>query len=262
MSSDTSSASGLAAGAPRSRTARLAVWATLVLVGCHILAIALWVGPDNQARRKIGVDRLGQYVLPMFDQNWSVFAPEADYGNDMFSIRGKVREENGAVTETGWVPVTEKELVPAVRHHPFPSRTTAITNRLASEHVKTFGALGQKQRDLVFAIGADVDLDEERERLISAATSDAERAAVPGYIKVQTAIEYFLSGIAHGVWGDDVLEIQIQRSRVVVPNYETWEGDRLVDGGHLFTSNWRPVHVLNPHDRVAFGDYVRKFEIR
>lgn len=246
----------------RTRAARAAVWITVLVVALHVTAIALWIGPDNQLRRHVGVSHLARYVLPVFDQNWSVFAPEADFGNDMFSVRAELRGADGAVTQTGWVKVTAREIVPAVRYHPFPSRTSAITNRLATEQVKTYGALTPAQQNVVAASGADVSLDLERTRLLAASQSPAERLAVTGFMKVETAVEYFLSGIADAIWGTKLVAFQVQRYRLVVPNYESWHGSRLADGGNAYTSPWRPVHALTPVDRSAYAAYVAKFGIR
>ena len=246
-----------------SRLARAGVWLMLVVVGLHIAAVAIWIGPDNNLRRHVGFTRLSHYVMPLFDQNWSVFAPEADFGNDLFTIRARVRGPGGGPRTTHWVHVTEDELVPATLHHPFPSRTAAISNPLATDHAKTFGALGSAQQQVIGRIGPEITLAQEGVQLLAAATSDAERAAVAPYIRVETAVEYYLSGIAYGIWGDRVIAIQIERSRVLVSNYES-RGDkpRIVDAGVLFTGNWRPLHPLDGADRAAYVGYVRKFGIR
>lgn len=244
------------------RAARLGVWVMLIVVVLHSAAIALWVGPDNLLRRQIGFERLRGYVLPLFDQNWSVFAPEADFGNELFAIRATVRRDGGTSVQTAWVPVTTAEIVPAVRHHPFPSRTVAITNRLATEHVRVWGPLNQPQKTAVGASGAEVSLADLRQKLIGLATNDAERRAATNYLKVETAIEHFLTGIARGVWGDQLVSFQIFRSQLLVPNYETWKGARQVTSGATFTSNWRPPVALDRDELTVFRAYVAKFKIR
>lgn len=245
---------------PGSR-ARTALWLVLALVLLHASAVALWVGPENLLREKIGTDRLSSYILPMFDQNWSVFAPEADFGNDMLEIRATVTGPDGRDVRTDWVKVTAREIVPAVRYHPFPSRTTAITNRLATENVQVFGALGAKQQAVIATADQHVSLDGLRAQLLAAATSDTERTAVTGYLKVETAVEYFLSGIANAIWGDKLVMFQFRRNRQLVTNYETSRGTRVTTGAYTFTTNWRPVHALTAGDRAVYAAYVRKFDI-
>lgn len=267
METETSEASASADAASStttvpSRGARLGVWAMLIVVMFHAAAIALWVGPDNLLRRQIGFERLRSYVLPLFDQNWSVFAPEADFGNELFSIRATVRSGGGSTVQTSWVPVTAAEIVPAVRHHPFPSRTVAITNRLANEHVKVWGALSQAQKTVVGSSAADVTLAQLRQKVIGLATNDVERAAAVNYLKVETASEYFLTGIARGIWGDRLVSFQIFRSQLLIPNYETWKGARQIASGETFTSNWRPPVALSRDDLPVFRAYVAKFKIR
>lgn len=245
-----------------SRGARLGVWVMVIAVVVHSAAIALWVGPDNLVRRQVGFERLRSYVLPMFDQNWSVFAPDADFGNELFTIRATVRSADGASTQTNWVPVTAAEIVPAVRHHPFPSRTVAITNRLATEHVRVWGPLSQPQKTAVGESGPDITLARLRQRLLGLATNPGERVAAANYLKVESAIEYFLTGIARGIWGDQLISFQIFRSQVLIPNYETWKGAREITSGQTFTSNWRPPVALHSADLPVFRSYVSKFKIR
>lgn len=248
------------ARSPR-RIARWVLRFALVAVAVHAALIALWVAPNNLARQEIGPDRLGAYVLPMFDQTWRVFAPEADYRYDLFDIRALVEDEDGTLRETEWAEVTAREVAPAVLHHPFPSRTALMSTRLAGHVQQTFDDLSTAQQRIVAEAGQAVDLAELERRLIAAAVDDEERAAVAPYIRTETATERFLSGIAATVWGDRAVALQFRKYSLTVPNYTSGVEERQVKSAYSFHSNWRPVTAPIGQAEQVFAGYVDEYGI-
>lgn len=242
--------------------ARIGLRVILVAVLVHSAAIALWVAPPNILKDRIGFNNLRSYVLPMFDQSWSVFAPEADNGYDLFEIRGTLRGKNGRETQTGWVKVTAKEVGPQLRYHPFPSRTLLITDRLANDQLRLFGQLSPAQQTVVHVSGVSVSTATQNRRLLAAATNDTERQNARSYTWTEDAVEEFLSGIAYGVWGPDTVAVQYRQNQVFVPTYQSSKGDHQVTSGYLFVSNVRPIRHLDADERSAFTSYVRTWGIR
>lgn len=255
------SAAALEKSAPR-LGARLAVWLVLAVVVVHSAAVALWVGPDSLMRDKIGVDRLKSYILPMFDQSWSVFAPEADFGYELFEIRGTLSGPDGKTTVTPWVKVTRREVAPGMVHHPFPSRSVLMSTRLATDHVGVFRRLTPAQQAVVARATSSVSLPQLRTQLEKAATNPLEKTRADEYMGIETSVEYFLSGVADGIWGRRLQAVQFRRNRILVTNYVDQQGRRTVETGYLFLSNWRPVHALSGSDRTAFTSYDRTHGIR
>lgn len=246
---------------PPGRTARWVLRLALAAVAVHAVLIAIWVAPNNLARQEIGADRLGDYVLPMFDQTWRVFAPEADYQYDLFDVRALVEDENGELRETEWAEVTAREVAPAVLHNPFPSRTALMSTRLAGHVQQTFDDLSTTQQRIVGEAGQDVGLAELERRLLDAATDDAERRAVAPYIRTETATERFLSGVTGVVWGERAVALQFRKYSLTVPNYTSDVAERQVRSTYAFHSNWRPVtHPAGEAER-AFADYVEQYGI-
>lgn len=241
--------------------ARLALWIVLAVVVVHSAAVALWVAPPNLLRQAVGPERLRAYVLPMWDQAWSVFAPEADYAYDLFEVRATVRNTNGS-TRTGWVKVTAREVVPNIRHHPFPSRTGLASTRIAGQLLGDSNALSSAQRQVVQRADQQVSVDALEGRLLTAATNDAERAKVAPFVRSERVAEYFLSGIAHAIWGDRLEYFQFRTNKIAVPSYSGSVKARQVVGGYSSYSNWRVPHSLTAADKSAFGAYVHEFGIR
>jgi hypothetical protein len=242
--------------------ARAALWVVLAVVLVHSAAIALWVAPTNLLRHTIGPDRLSGYILPMFDQAWSVFAPEADSQYDLFELRATLRGADGRETVTPWRPVTEREVVASLRYHPFPSRTALMSTRLGGHLQKAFNDLSQRQRDIVAASGRDVSVDEVGRRLTAAAADDVERLHVTTYLRTEVATEYFLSGMADAIWGEGVVAVQFRKYRIIATQYTNQQGSRQRRLPVELVSNWRAPHDLTEADRDAFSGYAAEFGIR
>lgn len=240
--------------------ARLVLWLVLVVVAVHSGLVALWVAPNNLLRQSVGSSRVSAYVLPMWDQAWSVFAPEADSAYDRYEVRALVRTGSGE-TRTAWTPVTARELLGSVRHHPFPARTALLTTRLGGHVKRYYDALNQQQKKVVAAADREVSVEELRAQLTRAATTDAERARVAPFMRAEAGTERFLSGVADALWGSQVVAIQFRKDKVVASRY-TAGAQRQVTSGFQFYSNWRPQQPLTAAERSAYRDYVARFDIR
>lgn len=255
-------ASRPAPSAATGSAARIAVWVVLGLVALHTAAVALWVAPANTLKDRVGYERLRSYVLPMFDQAWSVFAPEADNAYDLFEIRGTLTDGSGRERQTEWIKVTAREVRPQLRYHAFPSRTALITDRLASDQLRLFNGLTEAQKQVVHDSGVEVPTPELAEKLLAVSTNDVERDEAAAYARTEVACERFLSGIAEAVWGEEVVAVQYRQNQVYVPTYQQSQGSDQVTSGYSFTSNVRPLVRLTGAERHAFGAYVEKWDIR
>lgn len=240
--------------------ARLALWVVLAIVVVHSGIVALWVAPNNLLRQSIGASRVEDYILPMWDQAWSVFAPEADSGYDRYEIRALVKRSGGE-RATEWTQVTAHEVVASVRHHPFPSRTALITTRLGGHLKRYYNVLNTDQKQIVADADREVSLADLRARLLAASDSGVERDRVGPFLRAETATEHFLSGIAHAIWGDDVVALQFRKDKVVVSRYTDADKPRQVRTAYQHFSNWRPPIPLTVDERAAFAAYVDEFGI-
>lgn len=264
MNSDTSEVAPSPLGPPGpspTLPARLALWTVLGVVLLHSCLIALWVAPTNLLRNEIGAARVTSYILPMFDQAWSVFAPEADSQTDMFELRALVKDADGS-RETAWTPVTEREIVASVRYHPFPSRSVLMTTRLGGYLQRAFNDLSQRQREIIADSGRDVSTDELRRELLDSSTNAQERFRVTSYLRVSSGTEYFLSGVADALWGPDVTAFQYRKYRIIATQYTNQQGGRQRRLAPELVSNWRAPHALTGADRSAYQAYVDEFEMR
>jgi hypothetical protein len=110
-----------AARSPRVRLAA-GVVAILLLVGVafHLLFVTLFVAPPNQASRKYQ-SMTNQWIYPLFEQNWRLFAPDPLNVNIRVNARVQVRAADGTVTTSDWMDLTGDD-VDHIRGNPFPSK--------------------------------------------------------------------------------------------------------------------------------------------
>ncbi|WP_129841520.1 DUF5819 family protein [Streptomyces sp. RFCAC02] len=86
----------------------------------HLLMVFLFVAPSNTAREQ-GKDRVVGYVMPEFEQNWKLFAPNPLQRNVAVEVRFEVDgPEGGASRVTEWYDLTATD-IDAIRHNLLPS---------------------------------------------------------------------------------------------------------------------------------------------
>ena len=82
----------------------------MALTGFHLFATFLWIAPSSALREVIPGDLLSKYMIPMWGQSWSVFAPEPINGDYYFDVRAVVSTPDGGEETTDWVRATDVEL--------------------------------------------------------------------------------------------------------------------------------------------------------
>src|SRR5690606_9067163 len=113
----------------------------------HIFASFLWIAPPSALREIPTQQVLAGYMLPMFGQSWSVFAPEPINGDYHFNVRAVI-EKDGVETETGWVSATDVELS-MIQYNLFPPRAGIQSSEVASGQMNSFQKLNDEQKAVV-----------------------------------------------------------------------------------------------------------------
>lgn len=120
---------GAAGGAPGwaglSGPARLVVVCGALVVAMatvvHLTMVFLHVAPANTVSRQHAA-AISEYVLPEFEQNWKLFAPNPLQQNIAVQARLRLRGPDGRTTATPWTDLTAQDGA-AIRHNPLPSHT-------------------------------------------------------------------------------------------------------------------------------------------
>lgn len=119
-----------------------AVALCLVATVTHLLMVVLYVAPVNAVSQRYS-RQIDDWIDPLFDQNWQLFAPEPQSANWQISARTMSTGPDGRPQISSWFDLSALDDA-AVRHDVFPSHTAQNTLRRAwSAYVADFGASDQ-----------------------------------------------------------------------------------------------------------------------
>ncbi|WP_023587646.1 DUF5819 family protein [Streptomyces thermolilacinus] len=93
--------------------------AVIGLVACfHVGMVFLHVAPSNTLSKQHG-ETVDAWVMPEFEQNWKLFAPNPLQQNIAVQVRAEVTRD-GTRRVTPWIDLTAEDAA-AIRGNPFPS---------------------------------------------------------------------------------------------------------------------------------------------
>lgn len=127
-------------------TTRRPVWVAIVaavlgvVVAAHTAATFLWIAPENAFSRAVD-EPLESAMDPVFQQNWSLFAPTPiNVANSL-----EVRALDADLNATPWVDVTDLEISANFTHQIFPNRGSRPTRMLAARAHAQFNKLSDEE---------------------------------------------------------------------------------------------------------------------
>ncbi len=180
----------------------------------QILATFLWIAPPSGLRELIPGNLLQRYMIPMFGQSWSVFAPDPINGDYRLEVRAVVKQGKSEQT-TRWVDATAAELA-LEHHHLFPPRAAIQSSELASEYKSAYDNLSADHKAVV-ALGYFKG-DDWQNRLQTKLDSYGDTQVVGPYIAQEDKVIAYSTQVAEAAFGKGVVEVQFAISRQnVVP---------------------------------------------
>ncbi|MBL3678530.1 hypothetical protein D3230_04365 [Leucobacter chromiireducens subsp. solipictus] len=237
----------------------VAVLAVLLTVW-HVFASFLWIFPPSPLRQLAPGDSLSNYMLPVFGQSWTVFAPEPINGDYHFNVRATVLDEDGEERETGWVSANQVELSMVINHL-FPPRAGIQAEELASGYKYAWGELGDEQRRMAGEDFLETDwLDLMRADMGEVSTEDP--VIVDRYLASERRATAYATQVAKAIWGEDVQRVQYRVSRQnVVPYAERHNREAKRPEPQVVLPGWREPLVVPGQDEQAFADvFQRQYE--
>lgn len=241
--------------APRNTIVRRSLISVATLVTLfHLFATFLWVAPASNLRLLFPGDTLTQYMIPMWGQSWSVFAPEPINGDYYFDVRAVVADEDGDETTTDWMRATDVELSRAT-YHLFPPRSAGLGIDVASTLKAEWDALSQEQSILV---GEDYFAGKDPIQQMSADLAEipSEDSNVEEYLTAERVATGYATQIARAVWGDDVVRVQYQASRKnVIPYADRNNPNAERPPIQPVHTGWRALEVRDRQSDALFADY-------
>ena len=211
----------------------------LTFVIGHTIMTVLHVAPINPM--SVSLDpAISTYMLPLFQQNWQLFAPEPISAEHGLLVRARVRNHDGhegseTVTEFHDLTSPMVHAIHANRLFP-PRRTRLITN---TQHLLSFrDPLAQRLRE---ALTAD-------QNLIDAELNDAQLEVFPltpgEEATHELAIEMMrrvATEAAKSQWGEDVTHIQVRLMTNRFPPFSERENGERIGDLSIIDSEWMPV---------------------
>lgn len=261
-------------GAKPKAWVRLLALGAVLITAWHLFASFLWIAPYSEnAREIVPGDALRNYMLPMFGQSWSVFAPEPINGDYSFEVRASLPDG----TDTDWVSATDVELS-MIRRTLVPPRAGIQSTELASRYKSAYDALDGSQKSI---IGGNLqteewraDLREALERAGDAAdaadseagvsgTGDADPAAsgseeIEAILAQERSAAAYATQVAHAIWGDEVRAVQFRVSRQnIVPFAQRHDPDAERPDAVIVASGWRGTVVEPGQNEENFARVFR-----
>ncbi len=233
---------------------RVISFVAVIFTAWHVFASFLWIFPPSPLRQLVPGNALTSYMLPMFGQSWSVFAPEPINGDYHFNVRALVQED-GDEEVTGWVSATDVELS-MVQYNLFPPRAGIQAEELASTFKGSWGELNEEQREVValdfFEADWEAHLKDELE------SQGDENDLVDDYLVQDHRATAYATQVAKAIWGDDVVRVQYRVSRQnVLPFIDRNDSEAQRPEPQTVLPGWREPLVEEGQSEQDFADVFR-----
>ncbi|MCS4276290.1 hypothetical protein M2390_001472 [Mycetocola sp. BIGb0189] len=239
---------------PRSLGIRIVTVVALLFTGWHVLASFLWIAPPTPLRDVVPGNALTSYMIPMFGQSWSVFAPEPINGDYKFEVRAWTSKDGGEPELHDWVDATAVELS-MIRNNLFPPRAGIQTSELASTVKGRYDALTDEQRKVV-ALGYFKGDDSEA-RMSEALGGGGQNVAVNNYLFADRMARAYATQVATALWGTpDRVQFRVSRTNVI-PFAERNNPDAKRPAAQIADIGWRADLTKEGQSDQAFGDIFR-----
>ncbi|WP_435298423.1 DUF5819 family protein [Timonella sp. A28] len=220
-------------------------------VAVHLAAMYLWITPRNPMSQAV-YEPLSSYTLPMFQQSWSLFAPEPLSAAYYLEVRAVPQD----LTESEWIDASQVELE-GLHHNLLPTTATNITNKLASKVHRQILDLPDDQ-ERAFSLHYHDDawnrITEEALGVGSIAPYDFESALLTDQATTAYATQFLK---AKGILQPGNL-VQYRVYRVATPNFD----QRAIENNTtsiIYISGRRPAVVLNGQDEAGFAQALKEF---
>ena len=244
------------------RAARLLALLLVLVVGVHTALVATWAAPNNEIRQTIGAANLRSYILPVFEQNWSIFAPNPRRTAVAFEVRAMVEDPaTGETVTTDWVDLVAAEDA-MVRGNPFAPRMASSSRRVADRLHSAVRRLNDEQRGWIEANYVTTPIEQLRDRLTAVeGDAPANAAQVDNYMVANEAATSLATAFAEHYWEGEVIHVQYRSSTRPVPSYPN-EDERTVDdtSRNEREYGWRAPIEIPEHELEVFGRYLQRLE--
>lgn len=235
-----------------------------LLTAWHMFATFLWIAPSNELRKAVPNDALRSYMLPMFGQSWSVFAPKPVDGDYSFEVRASTSEKAGGEYATEWVNASTKEMS-MIHHNLFPPRAALAADHLASKYRTSWLKLNDEQKkavELSYFKGDDWSerMDNRVTKLQTSNSKNSQRQTKE-FLDLEERASAYATQIARATWGDEVKSVQFRVGRQGVVPFEQRNNKNAERPAKVtIESGWRGVTVMEGQSDERFAEIFNSLE--
>lgn len=222
----------------------------ILVTGWHLFASFLWIAPSSPLREVVPGNALNSYMLPMFGQSWSVFAPEPVNGDFYFEVRAQLGDGR---TETEWVRATDVEMAMTMGNL-FPPRAGIMASELANKLKGRFEDLSTTKQQVVAGPFTGDDWQQQLEQQLNGDTAaDKNDATVGEYLAQERMAAAYATQVARAMWGDDVTAVQYRAGRQnVIPFADRNAVDAERPAASFVEPGWRAPLVVEGQNEQNF----------
>lgn len=234
---------------------RLVMLVALTITAFHLFASFLWIAPASNLRQVVPGNLLTAYMIPMWGQSWSVFAPEPINGDYYFDVRAVIKNADGEEEITQWVRATDVELTHST-YKLFPPRSAGLAISVSSNLKNSWSELSADHKVIV-----DLDYfkgDDSQQRLESKLEEYGDKnKVIEPYLQAERTAVAYSTQVAEAVWGDEqVLRVQFQASRKnVIPYAERNKPGAVRPDIQVVPTGWRALVHEEHQSNADFKEY-------
>ncbi len=233
---------------------RVLMVVAMLLTAFHLFASFLWIAPASALRQVIPGNLLSEYMIPLWGQSWSVFAPEPINGDYFFDVRAVVRTPEGAEEITQWVRASAVELDHST-YRPFPPRSAGLAIGVASDLKGSWEKLSDDHKAIVNLDYFKGEDSVDRLKAKMQEYGDPE-GVINGYLQDEHKASAYATQVAKAIWGDDVVRVQYQASRQnVVPFGQRNERGAKRPPVQVVPTGWRALTYEEHQSDEEFAKY-------
>lgn len=232
---------------------RLIVLALAAFTVWHLFASFLWIAPRSDLRDVVPGDALSEYMIPMFGQSWSVFAPEPINGDHYFDVRAILNNE-GEEEVTEWIRVSDVEQSLAT-YRPFPPRAAKLAAAQAASFRGGWQGLNADHQAVVALNYYEGEDWADRLEVALEDHSD-EPDDLTDYLYEERRTTAYATQAAQAIWGENVTRVQFQVARQdVVPWAQRNNPHAQRPEMHRVPVGWRGVVEEEHQSQEVFANY-------
>jgi hypothetical protein len=240
----------------RSGGRRIVMHVSAGLVGLfavwHIVVTTLYATPATPLRELVPNAAFIAYNYPMFDQNWSVFAPEPISANYELSVRSATLVD-GELVNTEWVNASKTELK-LLRHNPLSPRAGYAAYAQALGTNLAYKKLSEAEQAVVGQSYYEGDMWGQQLEDAMRSQGGSDEATVNAYLKQEWVTVAYATQVAKAVWGDDALYVQYRISIDNSVPFASRHDDAAQRSLVTVDSGWRGLVEREGQDDNHFAD--------